>query len=111
MIDLVEITVISGSGGNGAVGFRREKFVPRGGPDGGDGGKGGDVIFRTSEGLTTLAHFRHKRTYKAESGQGGAGGKRHGRNGKDLLIEVPAGTVVAVLGGEAAWDLSEPGQE
>src|SRR3989442_5708901 len=81
MIDLVEIHVVAGAGGNGAVSFRREKFVPRGGPDGGDGGRGGDVVFRTSERLTTLAHFRHKRVYRAESGQAGAGGKRHGRNG------------------------------
>src|SRR5207245_9411649 len=94
MIDLVEIQVVAGNGGNGAIGFRREKFVPRGGPDGGDGGRGGDIVFRTSERLTTLAHFRHKRIYRAESGQAGAGGRRPGRNGQERGIEVPAGTAV-----------------
>jgi GTPase len=111
MIDLVEIQVVAGNGGNGAVGFRREKYVPRGGPDGGDGGRGGDIVFRTSERLTTLAHFRHKRIYRAESGQAGAGGKRHGRNGQDLVIEVPAGTVVISNGDERIWDLNHSGQE
>jgi GTP-binding protein len=111
MIDLVEIHILAGSGGNGAVSFRREKFVSRGGPDGGDGGRGGDLIFRTSERLTTLAHFRHKRTYKADSGQPGAGGKRHGRSGGDLAIDVPVGTVVMALGTERIWDLSRSGQE
>src|SRR5437867_2454491 len=111
MIDLVEVTVISGAGGNGAVSFRREKFVPRGGPGGGDGGRGGDVIFRASGGMTTLANFRHKRIYRAESGQGGAGGKRHGRNGQDLVIEVPVGTVINVTGGEEMWDFDQAEQE
>ena len=74
MIDLAQIHIASGSGGNGAVSFRREKFVPRGGPDGGDGGNGGDVILVADEGLTTLAHFRHRNLYKAESGT--PGGKR-----------------------------------
>src|SRR3954471_514356 len=105
MIDLIEITVVSGAGGNGFVSFRREKYVPRGGPDGGDAGRGGDVIFRATSDLSTLAHFRNRRTYKAESGQAGAAGKRHGRNGEDLVIEVPVGTVVSVIDGEDAWDL------
>src|SRR5439155_21618108 len=72
---------------------------------------GGDIVFRTSERLTTLAHFRHKRIYRAESGQAGAGGKRHGRNGQDLVIEVPAGTVVISNGDERTWDLNRSGQE
>src|SRR5688572_20819076 len=98
MIDLVQIRILSGSGGNGANGFRREKFVPRGGPDGGDGGRGGDVVFVADENLTTLAHFRHARTYKAEPGVSGSSGHRHGRNGNDLVIKAPVGTVVSVEG-------------
>ena len=108
MIDLVEIHISSGSGGNGASGFRREKFVPRGGPDGGDGGRGGDVILEADLGLTTLAHFRHRNFYKAESGQPGGGGKKHGSRGKDLVLKVPPGTVVESDDGKI-WDLSEPG--
>jgi GTP-binding protein len=90
------------------VGFRREKFVPRGGPDGGDGGRGGDVIFEADPGLTTLAHFRHRRHYKAESGRNGGGGKRHGSNGNDLVLKVPAGTIVQAQDGRS-WDLEQPG--
>jgi GTP-binding protein len=82
--------------------------VPHGGPDGGDGGKGGDVIIQADEGLTTLAHFRHRRIYKAEAGTPGAGGKRHGRNGEPLLLKVPVGTVVQAEDG-ASWDLDESG--
>src|SRR5689334_13943680 len=104
-VDRVKVFAQAGNGGRGCVSFRREKYVPRGGPDGGDGGRGGDVIFRATEDFSTLAHFRNRRTYKAESGQSGAGGKRHGRNGEDLVIEVPVGTVVSVIDGEAAWDL------
>jgi GTP-binding protein len=108
MIDLAHIRVISGSGGDGAVSYRREKFVPLGGPDGGDGGRGGDVILQADEGLTTLAHFRNRRIYKAEKGTAGAGGKRHGRNGKSLVLRVPVGTVVQA--GEVSWDLDENGE-
>ena len=109
MIDLVEIHISSGSGGNGATGFRREKFVSRGGPDGGDGGRGGDVTFQADTGLTTLAHFRHRNFYRAEDGKAGAGGKRHGGSGQDLLLKVPVGTVIETDDGEA-WDLDEPGK-
>jgi GTP-binding protein len=108
MIDLAEIHIISGSGGNGAVSYRREKFVPYGGPDGGDGGRGGDVVIQADEGLTTLAHFRRRRIYKAEAGTPGAGGKRHGSNGKDLVLKVPVGTVIQA--DEAAWDLDRNGE-
>jgi GTP-binding protein len=108
MIDLVEIKVTSGAGGNGAVSFRREKFVPRGGPDGGDGGRGGDVVFEADLGLTTLAHFRHRKHYKAASGRSGSGGKRHGSNGADLVLKVPVGTVVQAQDGRS-WDLEQPG--
>jgi GTP-binding protein len=109
MIDLAEIHITSGAGGNGAVSFRREKFVPRGGPDGGDGGRGGDVIFEADLGLTTLAHLRHRRMYRAENGKSGAGGKRHGSNGQDLVLKVPAGTVIEADG--QTWDLDEPGMQ
>ena len=107
MIDVAQITVISGAGGNGAVSYRREKFVPMGGPDGGDGGRGGDVVLEADEGLTTLGHFRMRRVYKAESGVAGRGQKRHGANGKDLTLKVPVGTVVEA--GEAVWDLDAHG--
>ena len=110
MIDLVEIHISSGSGGNGASGFRREKFVPRGGPDGGDGGRGGAVIFEADTGLTTLAHFRHRKFYKAESGKPGGSGKKHGSNGQNLVLKVPVGTVIEADEGEM-WDLDEAGMQ
>ncbi len=109
MIDLVPIQIVPGSGGSGASSFRREKFVPYGGPDGGDGGRGGDVILVADEGLTTLAHLRHRQVYRAESGKRGQGGHRHGGNGKDVLIRVPVGTVASVDGNEISWDLDVPG--
>lgn len=109
MIDLVQIRSISGSGGNGAVSFRHEKYVARGGPDGGDGGAGGSVIFEGDEGVTTLAHVRHRRVYKSEPGKPGSGNHRHGGNGKSLVIKVPVGTVIKVIDGEQSWDLDQPG--
>ena len=92
--DRAKIYVRSGKGGDGHVSFRREKYVPNGGPDGGDGGKGGDVIFVVDEGLNTLTDFRHIRNYKAQDGQ--EGGKRNctGKNGEDIIIKVPEGTVL-----------------
>lgn len=93
-IDEVSIDVTAGHGGRGSVSFRREKYVPRGGPDGGDGGKGGDIIFRTSERLRTLHRFRYKRSFKADDGGHGQGKQKTGKNGKDLVIEVPPGTIV-----------------
>ena len=92
--DRARITIKSGKGGDGHVSFRREKYVPNGGPDGGDGGKGGDIIFEVDPGLNTLVDFRQKRKYAA--GPGEEGGKRncHGKNGADLVIKVPAGTVI-----------------
>src|SRR5436309_6473301 len=104
-IDQAVINVKGGDGGNGCVSFRREKFVPNGGPDGGDGGHGGDVILRADEGLTTLAHFRHKRVYKAESGKAGAGAQRHGATGEDLLLKVPVGTQISVEDSDEIYDL------
>jgi len=93
-IDRARIYIKSGKGGNGAVTFRREPFVPEGGPDGGDGGKGGDVIFQVDRNLRTLMDFKYKKKYKAEDGQGGMKKKCYGRKGEDLIIKVPAGTMV-----------------
>lgn len=93
-IDEVEIIVESGKGGNGCVSFRREKYVPNGGPDGGDGGKGGDIIFRSNNNLSTLADIRHVSKYKAENGKNGSGSNKKGKNGKSVIIKVPCGTVI-----------------
>ena len=84
-VDRAKIFIRSGKGGNGAVSFRREPFVPEGGPDGGDGGKGGDVIFEADENMRTLMDFRYKRKYEAENGQDGMKKKRYGKNGEDLI--------------------------
>ena len=93
-IDEAKILVRSGKGGNGCVSFRREKYIPKGGPDGGDGGKGGDVYLRASSKLLTLYDFRHKKVYEAQNGQPGMGKQRYGRSGDDLIIDVPVGTLV-----------------
>jgi len=93
-IDEVIITVQSGNGGRGCVSFRREKYVPRGGPDGGDGGKGGDVILKSTARLRTLYPFQFKRQFRAQNGAHGQGQQKTGRNGNDLTIEIPPGTVV-----------------
>ena len=92
--DVAKIYVRSGKGGNGHVSFRRELFVPAGGPDGGDGGKGGDIIVEVDDGLNSLDSFRHKTKYTAGDGQEGDGRKMHGKNGKDLILKVPAGTLL-----------------
>lgn len=93
-VDEAVIEVASGSGGPGSVHFRREKFVPKGGPDGGDGGKGGDVVFVLSRHLKTLSHLKMKRSFRAENGRPGAGNRRHGRDGRDAVIPVPPGTLI-----------------
>ena len=93
-VDRAKIFIKSGKGGNGCVSFRREPYVPEGGPDGGDGGKGGDVIFQADRNMRTLMDFRYKRKYEAENGQNGMKKKRFGKNGEDLVIKVPMGTVV-----------------
>nr|HDN01211.1 GTPase ObgE [Deltaproteobacteria bacterium] len=93
-VDQAKIYVKAGDGGAGCVSFRRERFVPRGGPDGGDGGRGGDVIFRVNTGLNTLLSFRRKRHFKAENGQAGRGKNQQGKSGRDIEIQVPPGTVV-----------------
>ena len=92
--DSAKIFIKSGKGGDGHVSFRRELYVPNGGPDGGDGGDGGDVIFEVDKGLNTLYEFRHKRNYKAEPGEEGGKRNKHGRNGQNLVIKVPEGTVI-----------------
>ena len=94
LVDKARIRIISGKGGNGCVSFRREPFVPEGGPDGGDGGKGGDVIIRANRNLTTLMDFKYNKKYKAENGQDGMRKKCFGKNGEDLIIDVPVGTMV-----------------
>ena len=105
----------AGNGGRGCVSFRREKFVPKGGPDGGDGGKGGDVIFRAEPRLLTLYDFRLKRRYEARNGQHGMGSQRYGRAADDLFVDVPVGTLLFELQADGSEkliaDLSEPGQE
>ena len=93
-IDEAKIRVKAGDGGNGCVAFRREKFVPRGGPSGGDGGKGGDVWMESSERHNTLVHFRFNPEYKAERGRHGEGAKKTGRDGSDVTLKVPVGTIV-----------------
>ena len=93
-VDEAIITVQSGNGGKGCVSFRREKYIPRGGPDGGDGGKGGDVVLRASSGKRTLYDFRHKKQFRAENGQQGQGREKTGRDGEDLVIELPPGTLI-----------------
>ncbi|MBQ7827757.1 MAG: GTPase ObgE [Clostridia bacterium] len=92
--DKIKIYLKAGNGGNGCVSFRREKYVAKGGPDGGDGGRGGDVIFRVDEGANTLLAFRYKRKFVAENGADGAGAKFHGKNGEDIIVMVPQGTVI-----------------
>ena len=93
-IDKATIKIKAGDGGNGAIAFHREKFVNAGGPDGGDGGKGGDIVFLVDDNLSTLADFKYKRKYKAANGADGQGGRRNGRKAEDLIIKVPRGTVV-----------------
>ena len=94
LIDRARIYVKGGDGGNGILAFRREKFVPRGGPSGGDGGRGGSVILEATESLNTLLHLRYRPENKAERGRHGEGSNRHGQNGSDIVIPVPVGTVV-----------------
>ena len=110
-IDEVQITVSSGKGGDGCVSFRREKFVPRGGPDGGDGGNGGSVRFKADRGLNTLLSYRGKKYYQAGNGQNGAGRQMSGAGGEDITLRVPVGTVVLCSqSARPLADLSQHGQ-
>lgn len=110
--DEAEILVRSGAGGPGAVSFYREKFVPEGGPDGGDGGEGGDVIFVATPHMNTLSPFIRRRHWKAENGFKGTGKMCSGRDGEDLLVKVPCGTVIRLINtGEIIADLTEPDQQ
>jgi GTP-binding protein len=93
-IDYVEIEIKAGKGGDGAVTFRREKYVPKGGPSGGNGGKGGNIIFEAHHNLSTLLDFRYRRNYKAQNGEPGGNSLKDGKNGKDILVKVPVGTVI-----------------
>jgi len=94
MFDTAEIKVKAGNGGDGIVGFRREKFVPYGGPDGGDGGNGGNVLLRADNAVDNLRRYRQKKSYRAEGGRNGGGNRKKGRNGEDLILSLPAGTIV-----------------
>jgi GTPase len=108
-VDEAKIRVKAGDGGNGCMAFRREKFVPRGGPSGGDGGRGGDIIMESSERHNTLVHFRFNPEYKAERGRHGEGSNKTGREGESIVLKVPVGTMVYdELTGEVVHDFSHP---
>ena len=111
-IDYAKIIVKAGDGGNGAISFRREKYVAAGGPDGGDGGKGGNIYFEVSPNMNTLVDFRYKKKFKAENGKNGEGGHRYGKSGEDLVVKVPIGTIVKDSEtGRVMADLSELNQK
>lgn len=111
-VDKAKIFISSGKGGDGHISFRREKFVNNGGPDGGDGGKGGDIIFKVDEGINTLADFHYGGKYKAENGQDGNKRRCHGKNGQDLVIKVPEGTVIKEANsGQVIADMSGDNKE
>jgi GTP-binding protein len=111
-VDTAKIKIKAGDGGDGCLSFRREKFIPKGGPDGGDGGRGGHVIFRATSTVNTLLHFRHQSHLTAKNGQAGMGSRKHGANGEDLLVPVPIGTIVRdAETDDLIADLSEDEQE
>jgi GTP-binding protein len=111
-VDEAIIRVVAGNGGTGCVSFRREKYIPRGGPDGGDGGDGGSVFLVADSGLNTLVDFRHQRKHRAENGRPGSGRNRTGLSGKDIHVKVPVGTrVVDVETGDTIGELLQPGEE
>ena len=111
-IDYTQIEIAAGNGGAGAVSFRREKFIPKGGPDGGDGGRGGHVIIKVDTNLHTLQDIRYRRRYKAENGHSGGGSNKTGKTGKDIIILVPAGSVIRKKDSkETIADLTVNGEE
>lgn len=110
LIDTARIEVRGGAGGNGCISFRRERYVPHGGPNGGDGGDGGSVTFEASEGRFTLLDFRYRRHYRAESGRHGGGSGKRGRDGESVVLKVPVGTLIRDReSGDVLADLDEPG--
>lgn len=110
-IDEVKIHLKSGDGGNGAVSFRREKFIPRGGPDGGDGGRGGSIIFKCVKNLNTLVDYRFTQHFKAQNGQKGQGANKSGLSGEDLILKVPEGTQIFADDDTLLFDLQKEGEE
>ena len=111
-IDYTQIEIIAGNGGPGAISFRREKFISKGGPDGGDGGKGGHVYIMVDTNLHTLQDIRYKKQYKAENGYSGGGSNKTGKSGKDIIILVPAGSMIREKGSkEIIVDLTKEGQK
>jgi GTP-binding protein len=111
-VDEASIQVAAGNGGNGSASFRREKYIQFGGPDGGDGGRGGSVYLEGDSGLNTLVDFRHKRKYKAQNGQGGSGRNMTGKSGEDIVIRVPLGTIITdEESGDQVGEVTEQGQQ
>ena len=111
-IDYAQINISAGKGGDGAITFRREKYVPKGGPSGGNGGKGGDVVLVANSNLSTLLDYRYKKIYAAEDGQAGANSLKDGRNGKDILVQVPVGTIIKDAETERVlYDLNKNGMK
>mgnify|MGYP003343356379 CR=1 FL=1 len=105
-VDEVKITIASGRGGPGSASFRRESMTPRGGPDGGDGGKGGDVIFKTSRHINSLVDFKYYKTYAAQNGQPGTSDNCSGADGQDIVMVVPEGTIIRNMEGEILYDFT-----
>jgi len=111
-VDYVKMFLASGNGGNGSMHLHREKYVPKVGPDGGDGGRGGHIILRGNPQFWTLIHLKYKKHIRAEEGESGSGSLRHGRNGKDIYLDVPLGTVAKdAETGEVLFEITEPGEE
>ncbi len=111
-VDRAEIEIEAGRGGDGCVAFRREKYVPQGGPNGGDGGDGGSVVIRALDGVNSLVQFAHRKHWRADNGTPGLGSDKHGRNGADLIVDVPPGTVIIdVASGMTVRDLVSAGQQ
>ena len=111
-VDYVKMFLASGNGGNGSMHLHREKYVPKGGPDGGDGGRGGHIILRGHSQFWTLIHLKYKKHIRAEEGESGSGSLRHGRNGKDIYLDVPLGTVAKdAETGEVLFEVTEHGEE